>query len=116
LSEVDTALLYSFVSVPATVGTLFLGVFDMYSKSIVLAVLAGVTQYVFAHVMPAQPVSTEKSFANDFAASMQVQMKYVFPVFMALLAYSTSAAIALYLITSNLASTIQEVYNRKTRL
>lgn len=114
LSDVDTTLLYSFVAVPTAVNALFLGVFDMYGKSITLAFLAGVTQYIFARVMPAPGVSTEKGFANDFAQSMQMQMKYVFPIFMALLAYSTSAAIALYLITSNLASVAQEVYNKRS--
>jgi YidC/Oxa1 family membrane protein insertase len=113
LGAVDTSLLYSFVHVPAVVGSYFLGLVDMYSKSIPLALIAGATQFLFARVMPVQPVSTEKNFASDFAASMQMQMKYIFPLMIAVVAYTTSAAIALYLITSNLASIAQEVYNKR---
>jgi YidC/Oxa1 family membrane protein insertase len=113
LAQVDTSLLYSFVHVPAVVGSHFLGFIDMYSKSIFLALAAGSTQYLFARVMPVPPPSTEKSFANDLAASMQMQMKYVFPAMIIVVAYTTSAAIALYLITSNLASIAQEVYNKR---
>jgi YidC/Oxa1 family membrane protein insertase len=115
LAAVDSALLYSFVHVPAVVGSYFLGVIDMYSKSIPLAALAGLSQFFFARIMPVAPVSSEKNFANDFAASMQMQMKYVFPAMIAVVAYTTSAAIALYLVTSNLASIAQEVYNKRTK-
>lgn len=115
LTSPDTALLYAFVHVPSIVSTHFLGMFEVYSRSIVLALIAGATQYVAAQLMPAPAVSDEKSFANDFAKSMQMQVKYVFPVLIFLAAYSISAAIALYFITSNLATIAQEVYNKRTR-
>lgn len=115
LMAVDMSLLYSFVTLPAVVGTNFLGLIDMYGKSLVLALLAGVTQYAMAHVTPALPISEEKSFANDFAKSMQMQMKYVFPALIAVVAYTTSSAIALYLIVSNLATVAQEVYNKRSK-
>jgi YidC/Oxa1 family membrane protein insertase len=114
LGEVNAALLYPFVHAPVAIQHMFLGFIDMYGKSSVLALLAGVSQFAFAHVMPVQSVSNEKGFANDFAQSMQMQMKYVLPVVIVTVAYSTSAAIALYLIVSNLASIAQEVYNRRT--
>jgi YidC/Oxa1 family membrane protein insertase len=113
LTNVDATLLYSFISAPAAVATQFLGFIDMYSTSMILALIAGATQYWFASVMPVPVVSDEKSFANDFAKSMQVQMKYVFPFLIAVVSYTTSAAIALYLIVSNLASIAQEVYNKR---
>jgi YidC/Oxa1 family membrane protein insertase len=115
LTAPDTTLLYTFVTVPVVVGTMFLGVIDMYGKSAVLALLAGASQYAFAQIMPAQPISDEKNFANDFARSMQMQMKYVIPGLIVLVAYTTSAAIALYLLVSNLASIAQEVYNKRTK-
>lgn len=114
LLEVDSTLLYPYVHAPAVVSTLFLGSIDVAGKSIFLALCAGVAQYAYAQVMPQQTITDEKSFANDFARSMQLQMKYVFPLLMVLIAYSTSAAIALYLIVSSLASLIQEMYNRGT--
>jgi YidC/Oxa1 family membrane protein insertase len=113
LAVPDPAYIYSFIQAPTVVGQYFLGFVDMYGKSIELAILAGVTQYMMASVMPAPAASEERNFANDFARNMQVQMKYVFPFLIALVSYTTSAAIALYFVISNLASAAQEVYNRE---
>jgi membrane protein insertase Oxa1/YidC/SpoIIIJ len=47
--------------------------------------------------------------------NMQVQMKYVMPVLITVIAYTISAAIALYFVVSNLTSIAQEFYIRKHR-
>ncbi len=44
------------------------------------------------------------------AKVMATQMKYFLPVFMAVVAYNISSAVALYLITSNLFAIAQELY------
>ncbi len=112
----DASVLYSFVHVPATTNMLFLGVLDIGGKSILLAVLAGVSQYLQAYYMP-QPkpsASTEKgSFAESFSKSMNIQMKYVFPFVVAFIAYSISGAVALYWITSNLFAVGQQIYAKR---
>ncbi len=112
----DASVLYSFVHVPATTNMMFLGVLDIGGKSILLAVLAGVSQYLQAYYMP-QPKpspSTEKgSFAESFSKSMNIQMKYVFPFVVAFIAYSISGAVALYWITSNLFAVGQQIYAKR---
>jgi YidC/Oxa1 family membrane protein insertase len=115
LTAPDPAYLYSFIEVPKVVGTQFLDFVDMYSKSIVLALGAGITQFWASQVMPEQAIGSEKNFANDFARSMQLQVKYVFPALITVVAYTTSAAVALFFIVSSLAQVAQEVYNTRTR-
>jgi YidC/Oxa1 family membrane protein insertase len=98
------------------VGTIFLGMIDITGKSLLLAVIAGVTQYFQAHFMPKPPTPTEtssNSFQDSFSKSMHMQMKYVFPFIIAFFAYTVSGAIALYLITSNIFAIGQQIYAKK---
>lgn len=110
---IDTSLLYSFVGVPEGVNTTFLNTIDITGKSIVISILAGLTQFVQAHLMGAGTKKPkDRSFQGDFARTMQLQMKYVFPVVIVFIAYSLSAMIALYWTTSNLFTIVQEWYLR----
>jgi YidC/Oxa1 family membrane protein insertase len=113
LPAVDAALLYSFVPVPVP-DMHFLGL-NMLEKSIILAVLAGGSQFLQAHIaMPPPPPKTDAapSFGSDLARGMHLQMKYVFPIFMAFIAYAVSGAVALYFITSSIFTVLQELYIR----
>jgi YidC/Oxa1 family membrane protein insertase len=112
--------LYSFIQAPEHANMLFFGILDISQKSVILAVLAGVSQYLQAHFMPA-PISTPNvsgsagSFSESFAKSMQMQMKYVFPFVVAFIAYTISGAVALYWITSNLFMVGQQIYVKKEK-
>jgi YidC/Oxa1 family membrane protein insertase len=111
----DPASLYSFVMAPASINMNFLGLIDVGAKSAVLAVLAAVSQYFqIRFSIPALPPKTGKGgFQEDFAHSMQVQMKYVFPVIILVIAYNVAGALSLYWITSNLFMIGQELFIRK---
>jgi YidC/Oxa1 family membrane protein insertase len=117
LQVIDTSILFSFISAPATLDMHFL-VFDLASKSIFLALLAGVTQFIQTHISlgkqpPLSPASPGKaSFQEDFARSMQVQMRYILPIMIGFTAYTTAGAVALYWATSNILSIIQELLMR----
>jgi YidC/Oxa1 family membrane protein insertase len=115
LPTVDTSLLYSFIQTPHAVNMHFLGLVDLTSKSYVLAALAGISQYLQAHVaFPAPaPRSEKSSFQEDLTRSMQVQMKYMLPLVIAFVAYVASAAVALYWITSNIFAIGQELYVKR---
>ena len=119
LPGVTTTLLYSFVEVPTIVTMNFLGLVDIASKSILLALAAGVTQYIFtAMSLPALTPRVEgasPNFKEDFARNMHIQMKYVMPLLIIFIAYTISATIALYFIVSNLVAIAQEFYVRKHR-
>jgi YidC/Oxa1 family membrane protein insertase len=113
--------LYPFIHAPGHINMLFLGILDISQKNIlILAILAGISQYFQASLMPKPAVSakTDKSsFQENMTSSMQTQMKYVFPFIIAFIAYSVSGAVALYWITSNIFAIGQQMYaNKKKRL
>lgn len=106
LPNVDMARLYSFVPAPEAVNMRFLNLFDMGGRSMILAALAGGTQYVYARLSmgPRKPreKTAEPSFSSDMAHSFDLQARYVLPAIVAVIAYTVSAAIPLYWTTSNL--------------
>jgi len=114
----DNGVLYSFVHVPANINMNFLGLIDIGQKSLILAILAGVSQFFQAYFMPKPASSPDKggTFAESFGKSMNMQMKYVFPFIVAFIAYSISGAIALYWITSNIFAVGQQIHARKKKL
>jgi YidC/Oxa1 family membrane protein insertase len=90
----DPALLYSFVSVPAGASFSFL-------------------RLMVPPASPEKKPGEESSFQEDLQKSMSVQMRYVFPVVMGVIAYITSASIALYFVVSNIFSIGQELLVRR---
>lgn len=123
LNSADTSILYSFVSIPLSINEMFLGVVNVnMNHNIVLALLAGATQFVQGYL--SSPIENKKdsdnndnkpkTFQEQMSASMAVNIKYILPVFIAFIAYKLSAAVALYWITSNLCTIAQEWYVRKT--
>jgi len=120
LPEVKTDILYSFISKPETINVMFLGLIDVTQKSLVLAIIAGVTQFFQTFVSVPKNKKTEndanktRSFKDEMMKSMSTQMKYVLPLFVFFISYKLSAAIAIYWSASNLFHIFQEIYVRKT--
>ena len=125
LYQVDTSILYPFVHIPAVLSPLFLGIFVISSPSIILALLAGLSQFVYAYFgIPVPPASTSKPSTNksvsptsmqeDFGRAMTMQMRYMLPIFIAFIGY-TSGAIALYFITGNIVMLLQLVIAHFTK-
>ena len=121
----DVTPLYSFISTPENINTHFLGLVDLHGKSIVFALLAGISQFIQGKLAaPLKPKKVEvvteqaqeepKTFQEQLADSMQLNVRYVLPVFVAFIAYQISAAIALYWIISNIFTIIQEWHVRRT--
>lgn len=117
LPAINTDILYSFVPAPETVNMVFLGLIDIAGRSLPLAFLAGATQFIHARLaMPPLPPRKEGAspdFKDDFMRSMQLQMKYVMPIIIFVVAYTVSAAIALYFTVSNVAMIAQEFLVRR---
>ena len=122
--SLDTGPLYNFIKNPEIFHTNFLGLVEMHSKSIVLALFAGVTQFIQGYLASPIKPKTEivkeinknepKTFQEQMSDSMQMNIKYVLPVFITFIAYSISAAVALYWITSNIFTIVQEWYIRRS--
>jgi YidC/Oxa1 family membrane protein insertase len=121
--DLNSEILYSFVQVPSNLHTNFLGLVEMHDKSIVLGLLAGATQFIQGYYATLKPKKdntivvkeeqTKKTFQEEMAGSMQTNIKYILPIFVAFIAYKISAAVALYWIASNVFTIVQEWYIRR---
>lgn len=115
-TTINAALLYAFTPTPGPVSLEFLGIISVVGKSIFLAVLAGLSQFLQAHMALSGTMkpSPGGGMQGDFQRIMGLQLKYVFPFLIAIISYTTSGAIALYFIATNLAGSLQEWYVRRT--
>jgi len=115
-STINTARLYAFTPIPGAISLQFLGLISLTAKSMILAIFAGLTQFLQAHLALSGSLKSADgtSVQGDFQKVMNLQLKYVFPFIIATISYTTSGAIALYFITTNLAGSLQEWYVRRT--
>ncbi|MFZ2072673.1 MAG: YidC/Oxa1 family membrane protein insertase [Minisyncoccia bacterium] len=113
----DSSSLYSFVNAPVNINMNFLGMLDLTQKSLILAIIAGLSQFFQAYYMPKPAISDSSSgsFQESFSKNMNMQMKYIFPFVVAFIAYSISGAVALYWITSNIFAIGQQIYVKRKR-
>lgn len=113
--QVDMTILYSFVHVPTEIKMQFLGIVDMASRSIPLALLAAVTQFLYTRLSmgPREKVPdgspVEASLSGDMAKSFDLQARYVLPVMIGVIGYTIAAAAPLYWATSNTFMILQEL-------
>lgn len=111
---VNLTRLYSFTPTPHIVSLEFLGLTSVLGKSMFLAVLAGLTQLLQAHMSLSGTMKPAEGVPQgDFQRIMGMQLKYVFPFLIAAISYTTSGAIALYFIATNLFGSAQEWYVRR---
>lgn len=112
LPIINTATLYSFVHVPVAINMEFLGLQNMAGHSIVLALLAAITQFLYTRLSlgpkKAHTIESESSLSGDMAKSLDTQARYVLPAIIGVIAYSVVAAAPLYWVTSNTFMILQE--------
>src|SRR3989344_6554578 len=101
---------YSFLSVPETINTMFLGFISLTEANIGMALLASVSQFWQAKL--AIPPKTGQSKPNDMAGMMQKQMLIVFPIMIFFISYKLPAAVALYWTSMNIFAIVHEAYVR----
>ncbi len=114
--EFQPELLYSFIAVPQAVEVVWLGI-DLTTSSYVLAILAGLTQLIQGQLLkPAllEQKTTGSDFSQQFQRSLQLQVRYVMPVMIVIIALGLPAAISLYWVTSNLFSIAHEYWVRRS--
>jgi len=119
----DPTVMYSFIHVPTSINTNFLGLVDLSSKSLVLAILAGIAQFLQGYLSsPIKPkveivkegeINEPKTFQEELSNSMQMNVKYFLPLVIVFFSYSISAAVALYWFTSTMFTVAQEWYMRR---
>ncbi len=107
----NAANLYSFVSLSDIVQIKFLGLFDISKSNYIMAVIAGLTQFF---QMKLSMPKTEKvknrpeTFQDHLARTMNIQARYIMPVFITFIALRFSSAIALYWTAMNVFAIVHE--------
>ena len=113
--NVDQALLYPFVHAPSAINMHFLGFIDMGARhNIILAALAALTQLMYARLsMGPRGTETagEATLSGDMAKSFDLQIRYILPGMVGVIAYTIPAAAPLYYLTSNLFMIGQEYFS-----
>lgn len=98
--------LYPFIHQPETLNSVFLGLIDLAKPNQILAILAGVTQFLQAKTAYT-PVPTGPS--SDFSKSMNQSMTYMMPLFMVFIAWRLPAGLALYWVVTMVFSFAQQM-------
>jgi YidC/Oxa1 family membrane protein insertase len=120
LPSIDTSLLYSFVAaaverISDPINMDFFGFMDIGKPQWILAVLAGITQFAQVQFsLPKMEKVENPTFKDDMSRSINMQMRYILPIFITIIAWKLSGAVALYWITGNLFTIGQEIYLKRT--
>jgi len=112
LSGKAVLLVYSFVSNPGALNPIAFGFLDFAKTNIPLAILAGVSQYVQAKMMPMQqaPIKTPGAKDENMMAAMNKQMLYFMPALTVFICLSLPSGLAFYWFISTLLTIGQQWY------
>jgi len=99
--------LYSFVANPGTINPVSFGFLNLAQPNLVLAVAAGVLQYIQTKMFTPRQTS-QKGGGGMFGDMMQKQLLYFFPVITVLILMKMPSAIGLYWIVTSLFSIGQQ--------
>ncbi|MBI2446331.1 MAG: membrane protein insertase YidC [Parcubacteria group bacterium] len=115
----DFSSIYPFIQAPTAIQTVFLGLFDLTKRNMLLAVIAGVLQYFQTKmVMPSFAKATEgkPSDTVNFSQVMSKQMLYFGPVISMVIFWTLPAALPLYWIIVTLMTILQQYLNREVKI
>ncbi|MFA6376554.1 MAG: YidC/Oxa1 family membrane protein insertase [Candidatus Paceibacterota bacterium] len=112
------AMLYGFVANPGTINPLFFGAINLAASFPAFAVAAGILQFAQVKMMmpKAQAEKKDKSQSEQFAAMMQTQALYIFPIFTVVIFWGLPSALGLYWITTSVFSIVQQYFILKNGL
>ena len=112
--NLDVNSLYSFISPPATIQPVSLGLVDLSQRSVVLAIISGVLQYFQTKmIIPSyNPSAGAASKSSDFGQLMSKQMLYLGPILSVVIFWSLPAALPLYWIVVSLLTILQQYLNQ----
>lgn len=85
---------------------------DLSQKSIILAILAGIAQFIQSKMLMPK---TSVSQGSDFSSVMNKQMVYFFPVFTVFIAASLPAGLGLYWVATTIFGIVQQYFVLKKK-
>lgn len=107
--------LYSFVQNPGAIDPMFVGLIDLSQANPIMAVLAGVLQFVQSKMMLPKSKNKDKKQESDFAKIMHHQMTYFLPFLTVIIAWRFPAGLPLYWIINTLFSIAQQYYMERDK-
>lgn len=112
LNTTDFSKLYSFVANPGSLDAMMFGLVNLAKPNIVLALLSGAAQFwqskmLIAKRPPAAAGAGGKD--EDFAAIMNKQMTYVFPVVTVIVGFQLPGGLTLYWLVSTVLTAFQQL-------
>lgn len=108
----DPSLLYSFIPSVTAFNPVSFGAFDLTGRSTVLALAAGLSQFVQAYFLPI-PNPANKDGGSDFNRMLKLQTTYFFPIIIAGISWSLPSALAFYWTVFNLFAIVQQLWIQK---
>lgn len=110
LNPNELSALYGFVANPGQINALFLRIINLAKPNFILAVIAGIAQYLQAKMLAPQTKSktNNQSKQTNISHAMQKQMTYFMPIFTVIILIGLPSALGLYWATSSLFSVIQQ--------
>ncbi len=109
--ETSFELLYPFVSNPGSIDPVMFGIYDLSGNSAVLAILAGIAQFIQTKMLMAKrpPVNAGEGAKDEsMAALMNKQMLYMMPVLTVVIGFQFPAGVVLYWFFRTVLSIIQQ--------
>lgn len=100
--------LYSFISAPQNINTIFLGFINIAQPSIVIILLAAVTQYLQARLAIYKNPNGNANLSP--AEKIGRQMAFIGPIMTIVVFYSLPAAVGLYWLVTSLFSVVQQFF------
>ncbi|MCX6720857.1 MAG: YidC/Oxa1 family membrane protein insertase [Candidatus Staskawiczbacteria bacterium] len=109
LKSKELSVLYSFIANPGQINPMFIHLLDLSKPNMILAILAGLTQYFQTKMMlPKKAKTNGQDKKADFSQAMQTQMLYFMPVFTVIILLGLPSALGLYWTISGIFSIIQQ--------
>ncbi len=106
--------LYGFVPKPETINTSFLGIADLNSPNVIMAILAAIVQFIQVSTISTSSDKKNKDAKKESrSGALQKQMNYFMPAILLVFLTRLPSAIALYMITSTLFTIFQQKIIKK---
>lgn len=96
LSGKAITLLYPFIANPGTLNAVAFGLIDFSKPNAILAILAGVAQFLQAKMMPMRPQTATGGDQEKMMAAMNKQMLYFMPALTIFISWSLPSGLAFY--------------------
>lgn len=113
----NSGSVYSFIETPNKIQTVLFGLFDLNKRSMLLAIVSGVLQYIQTKMImpvnaPAKAKSDKSPEIPNFSQIMSKQMLYFGPVLSVIIFWNLPAALPLYWIVVTLMTILQQYLNK----